>query len=49
MSPPQVVEREDGYRGDQWMYGYGCFILLDGAAKMVRWGLPGEEEGISCR
>jgi CubicO group peptidase (beta-lactamase class C family) len=49
MLSPQVIENEDGYRGYQWMYGFGCFILLDGAGNLVRWGLPGEEDGISCR
>ena len=49
MSSPQVVENDDVYRGYQWMYGFGCFVLLDGAGNTVRWGLPGEEEGVSCR
>ncbi len=49
MTSAQVVESDDNYRGFQWRYGFGCFILLDGAGKTVRWGHTGEEEGISCR
>jgi CubicO group peptidase (beta-lactamase class C family) len=35
--------------GDRWMYGFGCFILLDDELKVVRWGHTGEEDGFSCR
>lgn len=49
MLSPQVVEGEDNYRGYQWRYGFGCFILLDQSGTVVRWGHTGEEDGVSCR
>lgn len=49
MFSPQVVESEDDYLGYRWRYGFGCFVLLDGAGKTVRWGHTGEEDGVSCR
>lgn len=48
MLTPHVLENADGYAGYQWMYGFGCFILLDHEGKIVRWGPPGEEDGVSC-
>jgi CubicO group peptidase (beta-lactamase class C family) len=49
MTSPQVIEGEDDEGGRQWRYGFGCFVLLDAAGQVIRWGLPGEEDGISCR
>jgi len=49
MLSPQVVEGDQDYRGYQWRYGIGCFVLLDQDGKIVRWGHTGEEEGVSCR
>jgi CubicO group peptidase (beta-lactamase class C family) len=46
---PQVVERDEPVRGYRWRYGYGLFFLLDDADGVIRYGLPGEEEGVSCR
>ena len=34
--------------GQNWMYGFGCFILLDDDKRIVRWGHTGEEDGVSC-
>jgi len=49
MLSPKVVENDDGYAGYQWMYGFGCFIVLNAEGKIVRWGHTGEEDGVSCR
>jgi CubicO group peptidase (beta-lactamase class C family) len=49
MTSPQVVETDDNYRGFQWRYGFGCFVLLDMQDQIVRWGHTGEEDGVSCR
>ncbi len=38
-----VDEAAHGY-----MYGFGCFIVKDTDSRIVRWGAPGEEEGVSC-
>jgi CubicO group peptidase (beta-lactamase class C family) len=46
---PQVVERDEPVRGYRWRYGDGLYFLLDDADQVVRYGLPGEEEGVSCR
>lgn len=46
---PKVVERDDRVRGYRWRYGYGLFFLLDDDDRIVRYGLPGEEDGVSCR
>ncbi len=32
-----------------WMYGFGCFVLLDEQSRTIRWGHTGEEDGVSCR
>ncbi|CAG0956790.1 Penicillin-binding protein 4* [Anaerolineales bacterium] len=48
MTSPQVVETDDNYRGFQWRYGFGCFVLLDMQDQIVRWGHTGEEDGVSC-
>jgi CubicO group peptidase (beta-lactamase class C family) len=48
MTSPQVVEADDNYRGFQWRYGFGCFVLLDMNDQIVRWGHTGEEDGVSC-
>jgi hypothetical protein len=45
LSPQVSAERE----GLNWMYGLGCFLLVDDDRRVVRWGHTGEEEGISCR
>jgi len=45
LSPQVSAERE----GHNWMYGQGCFLLVDDDRNVVRWGHTGEEEGISCR
>jgi hypothetical protein len=45
MLTPKV---DAGNEGVGWMYGFGCFILLDDT-KIVRWGHTGEEDGVSCR
>ena len=34
--------------GKNWMYGFGCFILLDTDNQIIRWGHTGEEDGVSC-
>lgn len=49
MVSPQVVQRDDNDLGFQWRYGFGCFVLLDEAGKVIRWGHTGEEDGVSCR
>ena len=46
MLTPKV---ETGYDPPGWMYGFGCFILLDEKSRVVRWGHTGEEDGVSCR
>jgi len=46
---PHVVERDEPVRGYRWRYGYGLYFLLDDTDHVVRYGLPGEEEGVSCR
>ncbi len=49
MLTPKVVENDDGYAGYQWMYGLGCFVVLNSEGEVVRWGHTGEEDGVSCR
>jgi CubicO group peptidase (beta-lactamase class C family) len=49
MLTPKVETGDDGFRGYRWRYGFGCFILLDSADQIIRWGHTGEEDGISCR
>lgn len=49
MLSPQVVQSDDNYRGFQWRYGFGCFVLLNHEGQVVRWGHTGEEDGVSCR
>ncbi len=49
MLTPKVLQSERDAQGYQWMYGFGCFILLDQDDAIVRWGHTGEEEGVSCR
>lgn len=45
---PWVLEGNDA-RGNTWMHGLGCTLMLDGRGEVMRWGHPGEEEGVSCR
>lgn len=49
MLTPKVVERDEALRGYNWKYGYGNNFILDQDQQMVRWGHPGEEDGVSCR
>ncbi len=49
MTSPQVIESEDQYKGFNWHYGFGCFVLTDLSGNIVRWGHTGEEDGVSCR
>jgi len=49
MLAPKVSLGEQDESGYQWMYGFGCFVLLDQNGEIVRWGHTGEEEGVSCR
>ncbi len=46
---PKVLASEEQFRGYIWKYGFGIFFLLDQEEKIVRWGLTGEEDGVSCR
>jgi CubicO group peptidase (beta-lactamase class C family) len=46
MLTPKVAADTEAPR---WMYGFGCFLLLDADSKIVRWGHTGEEDGVSCR
>ena len=45
MLTPKV---DAGNEGPRWMYGFGCFILLNADSKIIRWGHTGEEDGVSC-
>lgn len=49
MLTPQVSEMNERFRGYEWLYGYGNAFLRDDAGRVVRWGHPGEESGVSCR
>jgi CubicO group peptidase (beta-lactamase class C family) len=49
MLTPKVVEDENAFAGYQCRYGFGCFILLNSALHVFRWGHTGEEDGVSCR
>jgi CubicO group peptidase (beta-lactamase class C family) len=46
MLTPQVDAVDEG---NHWMYGFGCFLLLDEDSQVIRWGHTGEEDGVSCR
>jgi CubicO group peptidase (beta-lactamase class C family) len=46
MLTPKV---DAGDEGNHWMYGFGCFLLLDEDSQVIRWGHTGEEDGVSCR
>jgi CubicO group peptidase (beta-lactamase class C family) len=49
MQLPKVLQSEDRFRGYIWKYGFGITFLLDEDNEIVRWGLTGEEDGVSCR
>ena len=49
MLTPKVLAEDDPAQGLTWQYSYGLFHVLDRDGNVVRYGLPGEEEGISCR
>lgn len=46
---PKVVERDEPVRGYRWHFGFGLSFLLDDDGAIVRYGRPGEEDGVSCR
>lgn len=46
MLTPKV---DAGNEGANWMYGFGCFILVGDDSEIIRWGHTGEEDGVSCR
>jgi CubicO group peptidase (beta-lactamase class C family) len=46
MLTPKV---DAGDEGNNWMYDFGCFLLLDEDSQVIRWGHTGEEDGVSCR
>ena len=46
MLTPKVDASDEG---KNWMYGFGCFIVLDDASNIIHWGHTGEEDGVSCR
>ena len=45
MLTPKVIEDE---QNPQRWYGFGCFILLEEEAQIIRWGHTGAEDGVSC-
>lgn len=49
MLTPQVLEKDEPFRGYTWKYGYGNYFILDEDEQIVRWGHTGEEDGASCR
>jgi len=49
MTTPHAIEDEENYQGYLWRYGFGCFLMLDGNERLLRWGHTGEEDGVSCR
>ena len=49
MLTPKVLADDDPAQGLSWKYSYGLFHAVDRDGSVVRYGLPGEEEGISCR
>jgi len=47
--PDEEATEEDAAIGWQWRYGYGLFFILGEDGHVLRYGLPGEEPGASCR
>lgn len=46
---PKVHAEDMLYRGCLWKYGYGFQFMLGEDGRIVRYGLSGEEDGVSCR
>lgn len=44
---PHVDDETDG--DNVWKYGYGMWFLLNKNDDIIRYGLPGEDPGVSCR
>jgi hypothetical protein len=49
MLSPRVLQFPDKHRGYTWKYGYATMFLVDEKNRIVRYGLTGEEDGVSCR
>jgi CubicO group peptidase (beta-lactamase class C family) len=49
MLSPHVLQFPDKHRGYIWKYGYATMFLIDEQDRIVRYGLTGEEDGVSCR
>lgn len=46
---PQVEENFDGPNESRWWYSYGMEFLRLSNGRILRYGRPGEEGGVSCR